>query len=150
METVFLNGLTPASFCVYFRSFQTNNTIFQQQINVKICPSSIRHWDSNPRPFEENCFYFAFFKKNVCAWNTFWAFFPYSICANLNATLSNWWCGNIAEYFTRSREAFRFMVRIPPMLQKQLVEILNFTEIIIYQMPPTFYYLYSTKGHFLH
>ena len=38
-------------FFVYFRSFQTNNT-FLQQINVKICPSSIWCWDSNPQPLK--------------------------------------------------------------------------------------------------
>ena len=32
-----------------FSSFQTWN-FFYQQINVKKCPSSIRRWDSNPRP----------------------------------------------------------------------------------------------------
>ena len=63
-----------------FRSFQTNNTIFQQQINVKICPSSIRHWDSNPRPFEENCFYFAFFKKMCAPGTHFEHFFVLNLC----------------------------------------------------------------------
>ena len=42
----------PGLFFVYFKSLQTNiNTILQQKY-VKICPSSIRHWDSNPRPSE--------------------------------------------------------------------------------------------------
>ena len=33
-----------------FGPFQTNINTILQQINVKKCPSSIRHWDSNPRP----------------------------------------------------------------------------------------------------
>ena len=43
------NGPSPASFIVYFWSFQTNITIFTT-IYVKKCPSSIRYRDSNPRP----------------------------------------------------------------------------------------------------
>ena len=40
-------------FFVYFRSFQTNNTILTtNQCEKMSCPSSIRHWDSNPRPLE--------------------------------------------------------------------------------------------------
>ena len=42
---IFLNGPTPVSFL----SFQTNNTILT---TVKKCSSSIRRWDSNPRPLE--------------------------------------------------------------------------------------------------
>ena len=38
-------------FFVYFRSFQTNNTIFTTNQCEK-CPSSIWRWDSNPRPLE--------------------------------------------------------------------------------------------------
>ena len=45
------NGPTPASFFVYFRFFQTNNTILQQ-INVKKCPSSLWRWDLNPQSLE--------------------------------------------------------------------------------------------------
>ena len=41
----------PGLFFVYFQSFQTNKQ-FLQKINVKNCPSSIRHLDSNPQPFE--------------------------------------------------------------------------------------------------
>ena len=44
-------GPTPASFLFIFGLFK--QTIqFLQQINVKKCPSSIRRWDSNPRPLE--------------------------------------------------------------------------------------------------
>ena len=46
----FKNRPTPASFIVYFRSFQTNIIIIFQQIYVKIRPSSIR--DSKPQPLE--------------------------------------------------------------------------------------------------
>ena len=39
----------PSLFFVYFCLFK--QTIqFLQQINVKKCPSSIRHWDSNLQP----------------------------------------------------------------------------------------------------
>ena len=42
---------TPGLFFVYFRSFQTNNTIFTtNQCEKTSCPSRIRRWDSNPRP----------------------------------------------------------------------------------------------------
>ena len=41
----------PGLFFVYFRSFQTNNTIFTTIICEK-CPSNIWCWDSNPRPLE--------------------------------------------------------------------------------------------------
>ena len=37
-EIFFLNQPTTGVFFVYFQSFQTNNTIFQQ-INVKKCPN---------------------------------------------------------------------------------------------------------------
>ena len=48
----FLNGPTPASFIVYFRSFQTNIiTIFTTNY-MKKCPFSIWRRDSNPRPLE--------------------------------------------------------------------------------------------------
>ena len=46
------NGPTPASFIVYFRSFQTTLLQILQQINVKKCPSSIWCRDSNPQPLE--------------------------------------------------------------------------------------------------
>ena len=40
-------------FFVYFRSFQTNNTIFTtNQCEKMSCPSSIRRRDSNPQPLE--------------------------------------------------------------------------------------------------
>ena len=41
----------PGLFFIYFRSFQTNNTIFTTNQCEK-CPSSTWHWDSNPRPFD--------------------------------------------------------------------------------------------------
>ena len=44
------NGQSPASFSFIFGLFQTNVNTILQQINVKKCPSSIWHWDSNPRP----------------------------------------------------------------------------------------------------
>ena len=47
----FFNGPSPASFSVYFLSFQANITIFTTSICGK-CPSSIWCWDSNPRPSE--------------------------------------------------------------------------------------------------
>ena len=52
IEKLFLKiGPTPASFLFIFGLFK--QTIqFLQQINVKKCPSSIRRWDSNPRPLE--------------------------------------------------------------------------------------------------
>ena len=37
-------------FSVFSNKHQYNFTIKLQQINVKKCPSSIRRWDSNPRP----------------------------------------------------------------------------------------------------
>ena len=48
----FKNGPSPASFSFIFGLFQTNINTILQQINVKKCPSSMRHWDSNPRPSE--------------------------------------------------------------------------------------------------
>ena len=44
------NGPSPASFSFIFGLSQTNINTILQQINVKKCPSSIRHRDSNPRP----------------------------------------------------------------------------------------------------
>ena len=41
----------PRPLFVYFRSFQTNNTIFTTNQCEK-CPSSIWCWDLNPRPLE--------------------------------------------------------------------------------------------------
>ena len=41
----------PGFFFIYFRPFK-HTLQFLQQINVKKCPSSIRHWDSNSRPLE--------------------------------------------------------------------------------------------------
>ena len=40
----------PGLFLFIFGLFQTNNNTILQQNNVKKCPSSILHWDSNPRP----------------------------------------------------------------------------------------------------
>ena len=48
----FLNGPSLASFSFIIGLFQTNINTILQQINVEKCPSSIRHWDSNPRPSE--------------------------------------------------------------------------------------------------
>ena len=45
----FLNGPSLASFSFIFDLFQKNINTILQQINVKKCSSSIRHWDSNPR-----------------------------------------------------------------------------------------------------
>ena len=43
----------PRSLFVYFRPFQTNNTIFKtNQCEKMSCPSSIWRWDSNPQPWE--------------------------------------------------------------------------------------------------
>ena len=39
-------------FFVFFRSFQTNNTNLTTNQCEKCRPSSIMHWDSNPRPSE--------------------------------------------------------------------------------------------------
>ena len=46
----FLNGPSPASFSFIFSLSQTNSNTILQQINVKKCPSSVWHWDSNPQP----------------------------------------------------------------------------------------------------
>ena len=46
------NGPSPASFLFIFGLFQANIHTIWQQINVKKCPSSIWHWDSNPRSSE--------------------------------------------------------------------------------------------------
>ena len=48
----FKKWANPASLSFIFGLFQTNINKFLQQINVKKCPSSIRHRDSNPRPSE--------------------------------------------------------------------------------------------------
>ena len=44
----------PQPLFVYFRSFQTNNTIYTTNHCEKMskCPSSIWRWDSNPRPLK--------------------------------------------------------------------------------------------------
>ena len=47
----FFKWTIPGLFVDLFLSFQTNIT-FWQQTNVRKCPSSIRCWDSNPRPLE--------------------------------------------------------------------------------------------------
>ena len=53
LSVSFLNGATPASFLVYFRSFRTNKTIFTtNQYEKMSCPSSIWRRDSNPQPLE--------------------------------------------------------------------------------------------------
>ena len=49
---VFLNGPSSAYFSFIFGPFQTNINTILQQINLKKCPSSIRHRDLNPRPSE--------------------------------------------------------------------------------------------------
>ena len=57
---IFVQPITPSSFetrhffrlfFVYFCLFK-QTLPFLQQINVNKCPSSIRSWDSNPRPSE--------------------------------------------------------------------------------------------------
>ena len=45
------NGPTPASFCL-FSVFSNEHYKFLQQLYLKKCPSSIRCWNSNPRPLE--------------------------------------------------------------------------------------------------
>ena len=55
LKVFFLNGPTPASFIVYFWSFQANIISILQQLNVEKCPSSIRCPDSNPQPSEYEC-----------------------------------------------------------------------------------------------
>ena len=53
VDTVFLNGPTPASFLIYFQSFQPNNTIFTtNQFEKMSCRSSILSRDLNPQPLE--------------------------------------------------------------------------------------------------
>ena len=42
----------PGLFFIYFRSFSNKHQYNFTTINVKKCPSSIRHRDSNPRPLE--------------------------------------------------------------------------------------------------
>ena len=49
---IFFNWGIPASFSFIFGLFQTNIDTILQQINVKICPSSIWRRDSNPQPSE--------------------------------------------------------------------------------------------------
>ena len=44
----FKNEQTPASFIIYFRSFQTNSTTILQQIPCEKCPFSIQCQDLNP------------------------------------------------------------------------------------------------------
>ena len=44
----------PSLFFIYFRSFQTNFTIFTTNKCEK-CPSSIRHRESNTRPLDREC-----------------------------------------------------------------------------------------------
>ena len=51
--TNFLKNVpSPASFSFIFGLFQTKINTILQKINVKKCPSSIWHWDSNPRHSE--------------------------------------------------------------------------------------------------
>ena len=53
IPVVFLkNGPTPASFIIYFQSFQTNIITILTTIICEKITSSIRCWDSNPRPLE--------------------------------------------------------------------------------------------------
>ena len=42
----------PGLFFIYFCLFKQTSLQFLQQINVKMCPSSIQCWDSIPRPLE--------------------------------------------------------------------------------------------------
>ena len=49
----FKKWANPGLFFVYFQSLQTNNTILTtNQCEKMLCPSSMRHWDSNPRTSE--------------------------------------------------------------------------------------------------
>ena len=50
-QYLFLNGPTPAPFSFIFGLFK-QTSIQLQQINVKKCPTSLRHRDSNPQPFK--------------------------------------------------------------------------------------------------
>ena len=47
MPTIFSKNGPSRPLFVYFRSYQTNINTILQQISVKKCQSSIRHWDSN-------------------------------------------------------------------------------------------------------
>ena len=49
---VFQNGPNPASFIIYFWSFQTNIITIFKQIYVKKCPSNIQCRDLDPQPSE--------------------------------------------------------------------------------------------------
>ena len=44
----------PRPLFVYFQSFLKQTIQISQQINLKKCPSSIRHWDSNTWPFKHD------------------------------------------------------------------------------------------------
>ena len=47
VDTFFKKMGQPRPLFVYFQSFLKQTIQISQQINVKKCPSSIRHWDSN-------------------------------------------------------------------------------------------------------
>ena len=50
-STLFLKKMGhPRPLLFIFGLFQTNISTILQQIHVKKCPSSIRHWNSYPRP----------------------------------------------------------------------------------------------------
>ena len=52
VSLLYFDGPIPASFIIYFRSFQTNIIIIFTTIQCEKCPSSIRCWDSNPWPLD--------------------------------------------------------------------------------------------------
>ena len=51
MYSVFKNGPTSASFSFIF-GLSKQTIQYLQQINVKKCPFSLWHWDSNPQPLK--------------------------------------------------------------------------------------------------
>ena len=53
MNKFFEKWTNPRLFFVYYRSFQTNNTILtKNQCEKMSCPSIIQRWDSNSRLLE--------------------------------------------------------------------------------------------------
>ena len=49
---LFLNGPTPASFCLFSVSFEQTIHFLQKSIQKMSCSSSIWCWDSKPQPFK--------------------------------------------------------------------------------------------------
>ena len=53
ISSFFKKWANPGLFFIYFWYFQTNNKNFTpNQFEKMSCPSSIRRWDSNPRPLK--------------------------------------------------------------------------------------------------